>query len=293
MNETQAAAAIAKLDPDLEVERIAPAREGELFSDFLVNGHRIYRLARNDEAVRTLAVENAVLPLIGGMVDLAVPCFSLVTERGVTYERIHGEPLTRARFEAMDADSRERCVQMLGEFTEQLRATDTERAAKLGVTRCAYPFARTEAGLRRGNPAALYAEDLAALRGHGLLDDDQLARCARVKEALIAQAEAVKLGLVHGALVPDHILYDAASSWICGVVEFSGILLTDPLFDLAGLFDSYGEALLEGRSADEVATVRRLSCWRSVLGLVEAAASDQAEALTHWRSQLDANDIDR
>lgn len=133
----------------------------------------------------------------------------------------------------------DRLAPVLAAFLSWLHGFSPDRAARLGVPR-----------LHAASPLEDARADAMA----------ELERVRRVAPELVAHAWIQYLGeppsvggespasecLVHGDLAAEHILYDAATRSISGVIDWSDVAIGDPSVDLAGVFHWGGERFLDG-----------------------------------------------
>lgn len=239
--------------PGIKVESIALEGEGDFFVAYSVNEAWIFRFARNAEAVRTLEREVALLPRLAPALDLAIPLISYSARSAngdllfVGYPKIEGLPLIRGIFLRLGRHGQEAIARVLATFLRQLHGFSVEEAHQAGVPACSYPFCRTEEGFTAGTAAAQYGENLDRLLSYPQVDESVRAYCGSLVGRLVRRAEDASLSpvLVHGDLSQEHVLFDPRSRSISGIIDFSDVVITDPLLDVMYLYVSYGGVILE------------------------------------------------
>jgi len=288
--------------PDLHVETVVFEGEGDFCRAYTVNDTWMFRLAHNNEATRSLQCETAVLPQLAPTLPLPIPRIEYSGFIGrnrlafVGYRKIPGEVLAPAALAALDDATQERCARDLGGFLQQLHAFPAEQARQAGVVDSEYPFSRTESGISEGTAAEQYAQALAQLAQYAQVDAATRAYCARLVDDLLAPqpAGALPPALVHGDLSAEHVLSDPATRQITGVIDFTDVLITDPLLDVMYLYANYGPAFVArllphyhaGDAAAILARVRLLYAWYTALRLLWALDHDYAPGIELRGRQL-------
>lgn len=288
--------------PDLHVESVVFEGEGDFCRAYTVNGTWMFRLAHNNEASRSLRVETALLPQLAPTLPLPIPRIEYSGFIGrsrlafVGYRKIPGDALAPARLTALDDAGQERCARDLAGFLQQLHAFPAAQARQAGVVDSEYPFSRTESGISEGTAAEQYAQALTQLGQYARIDADTRAYCARLVDQLLApeQPGALPPALVHGDLSAEHVLADPATGQITGVIDYTDVLITDPLLDVMYLYANYGEAFVgrllphyhTGDPAPILARVRLLYAWYTTLRLLWALDHDYAPGIELRGRQL-------
>jgi aminoglycoside phosphotransferase (APT) family kinase protein len=254
METSEAVARIQSAFPDFPVESVAYEGEGDFCVAYTANGEWVFRFARNAEAARSLQCEAVLLPQVAPTLNLPVPIIThFGTERTgnlavAGHRKIVGQPLTRELFLGLTVVQQERCARDLAAFLRTLHSFDRDAALRAGVPECSYPFCRTEQGITPGTAVEQYRRELQKLLSFPeVLGVDLAAFCAATVERLVAIPSPLgpDLGLVHGDLSEDHILFDPAASRIAGIIDFTDVVLTDPCLDLMYLYSAYGESCLD------------------------------------------------
>ncbi|WP_179218535.1 phosphotransferase family protein [Saccharibacillus sp. O23] len=230
--------------PQMIIADVQTERSAQHYFVFTVNHSAVFRFARDAESARSLLFEaRSLLPAIARAVALPTPeplYESLERlEPGYAflgYARIDGEPLWPETLEEQaGTEAWERAAQSVSRFLRELHAAEPPRA---------------EQGRREDAHAdRLAPEELAARAREELfprLSAGAREAAARDLEALASESErAGRQALIHGALGPAHLLWDAVEASVCGAIGFGSARTGDPARDLGSLSAVYGTAFYE------------------------------------------------
>jgi aminoglycoside 2''-phosphotransferase len=222
-------AAVRAAFPDLTWSRVRTI-EGGWDHQVVVLDERLLLRFPNEQYYRdVLPLEIEVLRQLDGTVAAAVPRYTHVAPDGsfAGYPLLAGEPLTRARFDALpDADRRTIAAQL----AELLTAMHTRVRIDGSVPRWNLPEENeaAERVARERLPALLTPAELAGALA--ILDDAR---------SLVAEAPAEVL--LHGDVYADHLLWDGSR---LALIDWSDLAHGDPAVDLADL-GVYGRPFLD------------------------------------------------
>jgi aminoglycoside 2''-phosphotransferase len=241
MAHDQAIAVPSHADVRAAVKQLTALSDGELVelgrgadsAAYLLGGESVLRFPVTANAQRTLRRELALLEDLAPALPLPIPVFEHVGRRDgrlvfVGYRALRGEPLTHERLSALPADAQQNVLASFAAFLKALHAYPVSAARRAGVTdqltSGAYHPAQRD--LPRQLAGLLTAVEVAHL-------DALFARFERTY-----QPSTAPCALLHADLKPDHVLYDAASGQLTGVLDWGDVSLGDPDFDLAvtGIF---------------------------------------------------------
>jgi aminoglycoside 2''-phosphotransferase len=208
---------------------IAAAHHGDDFDVIEVNAAWMFRFPRRDVARAALAQERAFLPQFVPLSPLPVPDYAIDAGEFVGYRKLAGEELTGRVFAALDANTRTVLAREIANFLTALHAFPLEEARALGLSH--------EWGHWYHSAYATYREHIAP----------QLSPAARAaaQDALDAFfAVRYVPAVIHGDFSSDHILFDARRAALA-VIDFGDLTIGDPVRDLYGLAEDYGEDFLQ------------------------------------------------
>lgn len=215
-------------------ERLGEGQDNVVYA---VNGNVAFRFPKSPLNERRLLREMAVLKKFAALLPLPVPNYRysvrhpISSESGVYgfagYELIPGHPLT-------DEVRRTTAWWRPGllQFVRALHAIPVESARRLGVK------TRTLSGLDEG--ATNWEDSLGALRADirqlvkPILPEERTRRILDRFTAFLDDRRnfQVKPVLLHGDLTPAHLLTDALSCRITGVIDFGDCAIGDPVHDI-------------------------------------------------------------
>jgi aminoglycoside 2''-phosphotransferase len=302
MDPTTAARYIEETIPQFRVSAISLEGEGDFSVAFTVNGDWIFRFAKNDEGSRSIECEARLFSMQGPRLALAVPHIEHLGRWGeralrlAGHRKIQGVELDRERLAALAPQEKERAIEDLARFLTELHSFSLDAAREAGVRECEYPFCRTEEGITPGSAAEQYNDALARLKQFPQQRPDMHDYCTRLVERLLQPENSFPPALVHGDLSADHILFEPASGLISGVIDFSDVVITDPMLDVMYLYASYGPDFLgrfvEHYSPEEaqrsMERVRTMYEWYTALRLLWALEHSYQPGITLRLEQLDA-----
>lgn len=230
--------------PQMIIADVQTERSAQHYFVFTVNDSAVFRFARDAQSVRSLLFEaRSLLPTIAKAVGLPTPeplYESLERlEPGYAflgYERLVGEPLWPEILEEQaGTEAWEQAAQSVSRFLRELHAAELPPA---------------ERSLREHADAdRLAPEELAAKVREELfprLSTAAREAAARDLEELASESEGARQqALIHGALGPAHLLWDAGEASVCGVIGFGSARADDPARDLGGLLAFYGVGFYE------------------------------------------------
>ncbi|WP_211590631.1 phosphotransferase [Microbispora sp. H11081] len=223
---------IARHLPGYEVGRVRRLGEGQDNAAYEVNGELVVRQSKTDEAAgRAEAVrrEAALLAAVAELSPVPVPRPVFVDEEAgvLAYRVLPGRPLNLHPVrEPM------RLAAPLGGFLSRLHAAPVERMETL-VPHDVYPASELL------EEAEGHYRDVAA---HLPPDARRL-----VEDFLGAEApeEPGVPAFCHNDLGAEHVLADADTSTVTGVIDWTDAAITDPAYDLALVYRDLGPAVFE------------------------------------------------
>ena len=222
-------ACVRKVFPALQVRCSRIERGGGDHLLLIVNDAHAFRFPR--PGVHDLKLEIEVLALLQRKSSLPTPSYDYIDPAGrfAGYRFIQGVELTRLRFAALSAPSRDDLLGAAAHFLSELHSLPIDALARAGTSRTMWTAAQFAArGLTERLP--LLAEHAPQLAGP--IEDFYCAYRHDRPDHLV---------VVHGDLVAEHILVDEQSGRLAGIIDFGDVALGDPAQDFFG-FWKYGAA---------------------------------------------------
>ena len=235
--------------PDLPIQRYMVFTNGWDSLALALDDTWLVRFARRPDVEAQLAVEARLLPALAPALPAPIPRFELIGDpgtRGPTfagYRILPGVPLPATLAVAPDQTSA--LARQIGAFLGALHAFPLARTAAAVAP---LPLPREGAGARR-HYADFYADVRA--RVFPLLDAPARARAAALWEPFLADDAtfAFRPALIHADLAGEHILCDAATGALSGIIDWGDARAGDPALDFTGLLRDADPAFAEAALA--------------------------------------------
>lgn len=227
---------VARHLPDVEMESVTPISEGLDNAAYVVNGELIVRLSKTEDiAERSERVrrEAALLNVVAPYSTLPVPEVVFVdTEAGaIAYRMLPGVPLNR-----IDLQDSVSIASDLGTFLGALHRvliTDVEGLVDADT----YPL----------------ADWLHDAERHFVEVEETLPASSRPQiEAFLSDSpppDSTRLVFCHNDLGSEHVLVDASTGCITGIIDWSDAAITDPARDLGIILRDLGPPALDAAAA--------------------------------------------
>jgi aminoglycoside phosphotransferase (APT) family kinase protein len=232
MNAAQAAEALARAFPDLDLCGLRPLGCGWSHDTFECDAGLVFRFPRSDEVAEGLAREARLTDALQGALPVPVPRFEWRAAIGgrlvCGYRKLAGEPLA-------------------GEPDE---AQAQEVAELLGALHV-FPRGEAEGLLAGATPSESRRRwhERLRIRGRRALEplDAGVARAfdAALRAFIDGFRDALPVALVHNDLGRDHLLFAGAPPRLAGVIDFEDAVLDDPALDFAGLLLDFEEVSVQ------------------------------------------------
>jgi aminoglycoside 2''-phosphotransferase len=235
---TAAAERLRAMLPALEIDRLVPLGAGDFCLAFAADEDRVLRVARHDEAARALAREACAMVRIAGALPLPVPRprfhhhpdappFSI-------HPRIPGVELVREAWDALPVAAQADAAREIAEFLAALHSLPLDEVHVCGVPASDHAAeARRVLDGFRADLRPLLAADVAA----------------RVEGVFASYGSggarwAYRPAVLHGDFGPDHVMHDAESGRITGVIDFGDLAIGDPARDFIYVHEDFGADIL-------------------------------------------------
>ncbi len=227
-------AAVAVIEgqfPELAPVKLVRLPSGWDSDVYRVNEEWAFRFPRRQEVVATQAKETAVLPTIADYLSVSIP---RIEKRGRPTEDFpypfvgyHYLPGVAADRLPSDRPDRSALAADLGRALSELHAIPPERLAKGVVPAAKHGPAEWQKWVTQ------HAESI-----RPLLPPDLLAACEPWLVGTVSLPERYggPARLVHNDVCPDHLLVDATSGKLTGLIDFGDLALGDPALDFVGLY---------------------------------------------------------
>lgn len=225
--------------PELTIETVASGHPDGDGSDNEVvivdgpDGKWVFRFATDDDRRQRMVFELRILDQLCQRSVLAVPNPTVREADVMAYRWIEGELLTAWLIASLDEVAQQRLADQLGAFLRAMHGTPSDEAM---------PDSSPEAY------RDYFAERLPKLRE--TLYPRVMAFQREWVERLFADALSAPAffeyepKLIHNDFKIGHILYDAHTQRLSGVIDFSYACYADPAIDVGNLMQWYGETFI-------------------------------------------------
>lgn len=235
--------------PEFNGAPVEPLSEGLGSAVFLVGNAHVFRFPKHEKAEKGLQTEMVMLPEIREAVSVAVPNFEYLGRRQennlqfVGYRKIEGESLTGEALKKLNGGARKGLAKDLARFFGELHVFDPAAARARGIIQernYREHFKNQLEDVREILSPALekvYPGDAGAVRYYleqlfkGYLDDERNFSYAP--------------RLLHGDLEAEHVLFDPDRNHLTGIIDWGGLHIGDPAYDLWRPYSHYGREFAE------------------------------------------------
>jgi aminoglycoside 2''-phosphotransferase len=204
---------------------------GDFCSAYLADNEWVFRFAKHDEARRSLQREFCLLPKIAGQITLRIPFPELASFDSepsfIAYRLLPDNSLEPELYLRLDETERTKCAVQVAEFLNQFHSLEIETAQNCGVKTCDY----------RSKYRKVLSE--ARSRLFPLLPRPEQNFIEQVIAEYLTAAD-YQPALLHGDLSPDHVLFNATTGSVSGIIDFGDMMIGDPLWDLLWIYEDYG-----------------------------------------------------
>jgi len=233
---------IHEVMPDLVIHSLRHHSEGLVNDVVIVNDAWVVRFTTTEWGQELMQQEHRLIELIQPHLSLTIPSSQLVKKNVLIYPYFHGVNFSRQIWTDSEVNHQQLLANQLGEFLRELHNIPYQKAN--------WEIPHTLAPVTRDTWLDIY--DHVVQKVKAMLLPHQI----DWMEALFDHA----LGtpgffdydpvVVHGDLVPYHIVYLPADIRITAVLDFGSAGIGDPATDLASLIYNYGERLVS-KMADQ------------------------------------------
>ena len=270
--ENEYVAYLQRLYPELQINSVYINEIGQNNDVLIVNDNIVFRFPKYEKGIQKLRIETQLLEKIRPFITLQIPNPSYQRFQNEVpgkvfagYEMIEGDPFWKNIFtEINDEKQLQKLACTLARFLKELH--EIPLSTFEGIMQCdstdmyseinslysqlkehVYPFMRNAAKKEVSTSFELYLNESSHFN--------------------------FTPSLVHGDFGMTNILYSATKRDISGVIDFGGVSIGDPAYDLAGILASYGEEFLqlfEAYYPNLEAVKERMYFYKSTFALQEA-----------------------
>ena len=272
--------ALRALDPMLESDAVSVSEDVPGCLAAVWPGGTAW-FPQSDQAERSLATQERLLPHLRGFLSPAIPLPAPAAAPPAfgrawhAAEPLEGVPLAPAMITDKNID---RLVADIARFLMELHGFSVERARSLGAPALSEWRARMEQVSRAGQRAA-----------RSRMRISEAGRARRWWQRTLESDRGWQPALIHGALDADRLLIDPLATGLAAVAGWHNARIGDPAWDLSAIVEAYGTEigwrvisaygeLGATADADLFARVRRLGLVRRFEALAAAEAAGDPEA---------------
>ncbi|MBN2044543.1 MAG: phosphotransferase [Anaerolineales bacterium] len=231
---------VQKIMPELEINHFERIDEGLINDVAIVNQELVFRFAKNDGFAQILNLELDILDLVRPHLNIQIPTPVYRGPGSVVYPLVPGQALLRKTLLALGPSAQEKTADQLGAFLRQLHGVD--------LTSVDWELPSTMAPVTRRKWVELKAR--MEEKVYPLLLKHQITWVEDLFASVMDDPEAFTYTprLIHGDLVPSHILFNPEQELITGIIDFGVSGLGDPALDIGTLITNYGERFVQKMS---------------------------------------------
>lgn len=227
---------IHKVMPDLDIKNIELHQEGLVNDVLVVNDQWVIRFTHTEWGKNLMAVEDQLMRFIAPHVSLSVPYSESCMDGVMVYKLIQGDTFLREEWISADETTQQILADQLGRFLNELHHIPTENLD------WEIPLTLAPVTLETW----LDIHERFVRKVQPLLMPHQVEWAENLFESAINTPDFFGFYpvLIHGDLMPYHILYSKENERLNAVIDFAIAGLGDPATDLGSLISSYGETLI-------------------------------------------------
>jgi aminoglycoside 2''-phosphotransferase len=227
---------IHKVMPDLEIKNYELHQEGLVNDVLVVNGKWVIRFTHTEWGKNLMVVEDQLMRFIAPHVSLSVPDSACREDGVMVYKRLQGNPFLRETWIDAEDVTQQALADQLGRFLNELHHIPT------GNLEWEIPLTLAPVTLETW----LDIHERFVEKVQPLMLPHQVEWAEKLFASAINTPDFFDFNpvLIHGDLVPYHILYSKENERLNAVIDFGIAGLGDPATDLGSLISSYGETLV-------------------------------------------------
>ncbi len=229
---------------DFSIESFISLSEGMGNAVFLANDSTVFRFPKHEKASRSLEKEIVMLPKLKENLSVSIPDFKFIGTRKkenlkfVGYEKIEGVPLTKELLENQLPERKTLLAKDIADFFNQLHTFDINEAKGYGIEE--KDFKEMFQGLLIDAREYVYPVLKERLPDEAAAMEDKI---ENVFNNYLSNEKNFEYDpkLLHGDLEAEHILMNAQTHHVSGILDFGGLQIGDPDYDLWRPFYHYGK----------------------------------------------------
>lgn len=231
---------IRELRPDLQLNSICRGNDAGQSDVFIIDEAWVFRFPTNDHNRANATREAILLDRIRNRLPLAVPEMQVREPDVFAHRLIEGEPLTPWLIASLDDATQQRLADQLGEFLRALHAIEKTPDLPEGP----FDVQDSSAAAYRDSFARRLAEIRALL--YPQLKGIQREWVERLFADALRDASfwEYDVRLLHNDFKVEHVLFDARTQRLSGVIDFGIAGFSDPSIDICNLLQWYGETFI-------------------------------------------------
>ena len=271
MDDAQLRDLLAAALPDYRVTRIAPLGEGMENTAYQVDDDLVLRLSKDDDPEATIAREAGLLAFLADYATLTIPVPVFAAGTAMAYRMLPGTPVFDLPASWRDRNGT-RVAAQLGEFLAALHRIPLDLIAD---------WARVE-----DDPLSVWLDDAA---GSYAVAVNRIPPCHRAAiETFLAaglpKSEPRRV-FSHNDLGIEHVLVDARTAAVTGVIDWTDAAVGDPAYDPGLILRDLGPTALDAVLACWPADERPALAERAVFYARCSALEDLEFGLTPGRDR--------
>lgn len=228
---------IRKDFPDFSISSMQLMGEGDNSEAFFVDKKYVFRFPKSKYAKIQMQREIVALPIIRSRVNLQIPDFQFISpgKNFVGYKIIQGEPLISQVYTSLKKSIQVSIQHAIAKFLFQLHRIDLSDL--------------NDCGFETMDLEEEYAENFERAKEF-IYPNISKSKRNIITELFISYLSDTKNfdyapALIHNDFSKDHILFDAESKSLTGIIDFGDIAIGDPDYDLMYLMDEFGYNFLK------------------------------------------------
>jgi len=224
--------------PDLAITSVEENRDGVANDVVIVNRAKTFGFGKQEWSNGLYPREASIVGLLSQHVDLQLPVVEAIFDDFALTTYVPGEPLYRSDLLALDDETQDALAHQLADFLRQMHGIPIDVLA-------AHDIPTSATNRDRDAWLDILKEIEQDVVPH--LTSYQKGRVERLFRPLVEGRIDFKYSpaLVHGDLLPKHILYDSEKQRINGIIDFGESGLGDPASDFADVLYELGEGFFE------------------------------------------------